>query len=50
MMIAHGVSVSPSSANIRKVGTASAVVGTAIAPITMAKTRRLPGKPNLASP
>ena len=50
MITAHGVLVRPSLLNIRKVGTASAVPGTATAPITTAKTARLPGKSNFASP
>ena len=49
-MIAHGVFVSPSWLNIRNVGTASAVPGTAIAPSTTAKIARRPLKRNFASP
>jgi hypothetical protein len=49
MITAQGVSVSPILLNIRKVGTASAVPGTATAPMTTAKTPRRPGKSNLAS-
>ena len=50
MITAHGVSVRPNLLNIRKVGTASAIAGTATAPMTTAKTARLPGKSNLARP
>ena len=49
MITAHGVLVSPILLNIRKVGTARAVPGTATAPMTTAKTARLPGKSNFAS-
>ena len=49
-MTAHGVFVRPSWLNIRKVGTARAVPGTATAPSTTAKTAFLPGKLNLARP
>src|SRR5699024_2118571 len=48
MITDHGVLVSPIWLNIKKVGTASAVPGTAMAPRTTAKTPRLPGKLNLA--
>jgi hypothetical protein len=50
MITAHGVLVSPILLNIRNVGTASAVGGTATAPMTIAKTAFLPTKSNLASP
>lgn len=49
MITDHGVLVSPIRLNMRKVGTARAVPGTAMAPMTIAKTARLPGKSNLAS-
>jgi hypothetical protein len=50
MMTAHGVFVRPSWLNRRNVGTARAVPGTAIAPITTAKTARRPVKRNFARP
>lgn len=50
MMTAHGVLVRPILLNMRNVGTASAVPGTATAPMTTAKTHRLPGNRNFASP
>ncbi len=51
MMTDHGVFVSPPIwLNMRNVGTARAVPGIATAPRTTAKTPRLPGKSNLASP
>lgn len=43
MITAHGVSVSPILLNIRNVGTARAVPGTATAPMTTAKMARFPG-------
>ena len=49
-MTAQGVSVSPILLNIRNVGTASAVAGTATAPMTTANTAFLPAKSNLARP
>ncbi len=49
-MIDHGVFVRPTCEKSRKVGTASAVPGTAMAPRTTAKTARRPGNWNFAMP
>ena len=49
-MTDHGVLVRCRSEKSRKVGTASAVPGTATAPSTTAKTPRRPGKSYFASP
>ena len=50
MITDHGVLVRPIWLNMRNVGTASAVPGTATAPMTIANTALLPGNENFARP